>query len=160
MAGWHLWLNGRESEWTPGVGDGQGGLACCDSWGRKELDTTERLNWTELKGDFLIVNSLNGTGQTLRYTLYIITKWPEIFCIHELIERCLLQLVLQREENYLCQLYISYNTCSSELARWKLFIRLVKPSSKVTSYLSDWNMPLADIFFLSEHLCNKLKCGT
>ena len=48
MAGWHHWLNGRESEWTPGVGDGQGGLACCDSWGWKESDTTERLNWTEL----------------------------------------------------------------------------------------------------------------
>ena len=48
MAGWHSWLDGRESEWTLGVGDGQGGLACCDSWGRKELDTTERLNWTEL----------------------------------------------------------------------------------------------------------------
>ena len=41
-------IYGRESEWTPGVGDGQGGLACCDSWGRKESDTTERLNWTEL----------------------------------------------------------------------------------------------------------------
>jgi len=38
MAGWHHWLNGCESEWTPGVGDGQGGLACCDSWGRKESD--------------------------------------------------------------------------------------------------------------------------
>ena len=50
IAGWRHWLNGRESEWTPGVGDGQGGLACCDSWGRKELDTTERLNWTELWG--------------------------------------------------------------------------------------------------------------
>ena len=48
MAGWHHGLDGRESEWTPGVGDGQGGLACCDSWGRKESDTTERLNWTEL----------------------------------------------------------------------------------------------------------------
>ena len=47
MAGWHHWLDGRESEWTPGVGDGQGGLACCNSWGRKESDTTERLNWTE-----------------------------------------------------------------------------------------------------------------
>ena len=47
MAGWHHWLNGCESEWT-GVGDGQGGLACCDSWGLKESDTTERLNWTEL----------------------------------------------------------------------------------------------------------------
>ena len=49
MAGWHHWLDGCESEWTPGVGDGQGGLACCDSWGRKESDMTERLNWTELK---------------------------------------------------------------------------------------------------------------
>ena len=48
IAGWHHWLDGRESEWTPGVGDGQGSLACCDSWGRKESDTTERLNWTEL----------------------------------------------------------------------------------------------------------------
>ena len=37
-----------ESEWTPGVGNGQGGLACCDSWGRKELDMIEWLNWTEL----------------------------------------------------------------------------------------------------------------
>ena len=49
MAGWHHWLDGHESEWTPGVGDGQGGLACCDSWGRKELDTTEWLNWTKLR---------------------------------------------------------------------------------------------------------------
>ena len=48
MAGWHHWLDGRESEWTPGDDDGQGGLACCDSRGRKESDTTERLNWTEL----------------------------------------------------------------------------------------------------------------
>ena len=47
MAGWHHRLNGRESEWALGAGDGQGGLACCDSWGRKESDTTERLNWTE-----------------------------------------------------------------------------------------------------------------
>ena len=49
MAGWHHWLDGRESEWTLGVGDGQGGLACCNSWGLKESDMTERLNWTELK---------------------------------------------------------------------------------------------------------------
>ena len=40
MAGWHHWPDGRESEWTLGVGDGQGGLACCDSWGRKESETT------------------------------------------------------------------------------------------------------------------------
>ena len=53
--GWQRmrWLDGITDsmgvslKWTPGVGDGQGGLACCDSWGHKELDTTERLNWTE-----------------------------------------------------------------------------------------------------------------
>ena len=48
MAGWYHWLHGRESEWTLGVGDGQGGLACCDSWGCKESDMTEQLNWTAL----------------------------------------------------------------------------------------------------------------
>ena len=49
LAEWHHRLNGHEFEWTPGVGDGQGGgLVCCDSWGHKESDTTEQLNWTEL----------------------------------------------------------------------------------------------------------------
>ena len=43
------WLDGRKSEWTPGVGDGQGGLACWDSWSRKQSDTTEQLNWTDRK---------------------------------------------------------------------------------------------------------------
>ena len=71
MAGWHHWLDGLEFEWTLGVGDGQGGLASCNSWGRKELDTTERPNWTELNVDtepfeFLatcppIVRDWNGT---------------------------------------------------------------------------------------------------
>ena len=53
MAGWHHWLDGRESQWTPGVGDGQWGLACCDSWGRKESDTTEwpDLIWSDLSYD-------------------------------------------------------------------------------------------------------------
>ena len=46
--GWHHWLDGHELEQAPGVGDGQGGLACCSPWGRKELDTIEWLNWTEL----------------------------------------------------------------------------------------------------------------
>ena len=44
MVGWHHRHDGLEFELTPGVGDGQGGLACCGSWGRKESDTTERLN--------------------------------------------------------------------------------------------------------------------
>ena len=49
MAGWHHQLDGPECGWTPGVGDGQGGLACCNLWGRKESDMNEWLNWTELK---------------------------------------------------------------------------------------------------------------
>ena len=59
MAGWHHWLDGCESGWTPGVGDGQGGLVCCDSWGCKESDMTEWLNWTELKLKVLIKGWIN-----------------------------------------------------------------------------------------------------
>ena len=47
MVGWHHRLDAHEFGWTPGVGDGQGGLACCDSWSCKESDTTEWLNWTD-----------------------------------------------------------------------------------------------------------------
>ena len=50
MAGWHHRLDRCESEWTPVVGDGQGGLACCNSWGHRELDTTEWLNWSDKLG--------------------------------------------------------------------------------------------------------------
>ena len=71
MAGWHHWLDGRESEWTPGVGDGQGGLACCDSWGRKQLDTTERLNWTELNWRIGFVWGISGTG-SYQHTLAMV----------------------------------------------------------------------------------------
>ena len=49
MAGWHQQLDGHGFGWTPGVDDGQGGLACYGSWGCKELDKTEWLNWTEAK---------------------------------------------------------------------------------------------------------------
>ena len=66
MAGWHHWLDGHEFEWTPGVGDGQGGLACCDSWGRKELDTTEWLDWTE-KRKIWSTNSISETLLNLQY---------------------------------------------------------------------------------------------
>ena len=48
MFGWHHWLNGHEFEEALGVGNGQGSLACCSLWGHKELDTTEKLNWTDM----------------------------------------------------------------------------------------------------------------
>ena len=57
MAGWRHEINRHESEWTPGDGDGQGGLACCDSWDRKESDMTEQLNWTELNWTELDLSS-------------------------------------------------------------------------------------------------------
>ena len=47
MVAWHHWLNGHEFEQAPGVGDGQGILACCSPWGRKGSDMTEWLNWTD-----------------------------------------------------------------------------------------------------------------
>ena len=59
MAWWHHWLDGYEFEWTLGIGDGQGGLECCDSRGRKESDTTERLNWTEMNLNCNIISPWN-----------------------------------------------------------------------------------------------------
>ena len=58
MAGWHHRLDGHESEWTQGVGDGQGGLACCGSWGGRESDMTEWPNWTELNGQWQVISFL------------------------------------------------------------------------------------------------------
>ena len=54
MPGWQHRLNGHGFGWTPGVGDGQGDLTCCSSWGYKESDTTGRLNWTELNAGMCI----------------------------------------------------------------------------------------------------------
>ena len=53
--GWHHWLNGHGFGWTPGVGDGQVGLACCDSWGHKELHRTEWLNWLTFLWKFQLI---------------------------------------------------------------------------------------------------------
>ena len=51
---WHHWLDGQDFGWTPEVGDGQGGLACCDSWGHKESDTAEQLNWITSMQKYLL----------------------------------------------------------------------------------------------------------
>ena len=60
MVGWHHRLNGYGCGWTLGVGDGQGDLACCSSWGHKESDTTERLNSTErLVSEFVVKKHFN-----------------------------------------------------------------------------------------------------
>ena len=70
MAGWHHRLDGCESEWTPGDGDGQGGLACCDSWGRKiGHDWVTELNWTECKNKW-ILRVIQSFGKKYKLLLY------------------------------------------------------------------------------------------
>ena len=65
MVGWHHRLDGHGFGWTPGVGDGQGGLACCGSWGHKELDTTKWLNWTESSKKMSSCNIFSYYGHTI-----------------------------------------------------------------------------------------------
>ena len=74
MAGWHHWLDGHESEWSPGVGDGQGGLVCCYSWGRKESDTTERLNWTECI--FTLFKLQKAQGVNIQVNVFLLALGP------------------------------------------------------------------------------------
>jgi len=57
MVGWHHRLSGHGFGWILGVGDGQGSLACCSSWGHKESDMTERLNLTELNSTDVVTRS-------------------------------------------------------------------------------------------------------
>ena len=73
MVGLHCWLNEHEFEWTLGVGDGHGALACCGSWGHKELDTTEQLNWTELmlQQKLQYFGHLMGRSDSLEKTLML-----------------------------------------------------------------------------------------
>ena len=92
MAGWHHQLDGHEFEWSPGVGGGQGGLVCCDSWGCKESDTTEQLNWTELASNvfsapsFLILLNPQSPHSLM---LFLKIKHFEIYLFRELFSICL-----------------------------------------------------------------------
>ena len=90
---WHHWLDGRESEWTPGVGDGQGGLACCDSWGLEESDTTEWLNWTELTSRYTepIKQKHRGVWYSENYK-WLPTVWGHV-CL------CVLRVRLEAEDS-------------------------------------------------------------
>ena len=82
MAGWHHRLDGHEFEWTPGVGDGQGGLVCCDSWGRKELDMTEQLNWTELIVNLQCFDSFKGTAKWLGLCICVYVVYNTTYIIY------------------------------------------------------------------------------
>ena len=92
MAGWHHWLDGHESEWTLGVGDGQGGLVCCDSWGHEESDPTEWLNWTRLQ--LKLINFLkNKKKQENSRELLLLFHW-----LHQSLWRCRLQQTVENSE--------------------------------------------------------------
>ena len=78
-AGWHHRLDGCEFEWTPGVGDGQGGLACCNSWGLKELDTTEWLNWLN---DWYL-SYFNYQNQDRKYGTPLPPTWYQFSCLYQ-----------------------------------------------------------------------------
>ena len=80
MVGWHHWLDGHGFGWTPGVGDGQGGLACYGSWGRKESDTTEWLNWTVLNWDCYFWSE-NGSRMSFKGIF-------KFLCVYNLKEFC------------------------------------------------------------------------
>ena len=92
MVGWHHWLDGHEFGWTLGAGDGQGGLVCCDSWGRKDSETTERLNWltdwlTEML--YMFIYSHTKYINIFRYVI-----WAHITCIHILYVNICIYLLL------------------------------------------------------------------
>ena len=82
MIGWHHQLNGHGFGWTPGVGDAQGDLACCGSWGRKELDTTERLNWTAFDSQCFLLGFCSDVGtDCCAFDLWFFLPSPCVFYV-------------------------------------------------------------------------------
>ena len=79
MVGWHHWLNGLEFEQAPGVGEGQGCLACCSPRGCKESDMTEQLNWTELISLLLQLSGLHAPSLEINSVIRRISLLPIYF---------------------------------------------------------------------------------
>ena len=120
MAGWHHWLDRHEFEWTPGVGDGQGGLAYCDSWGCKESDTTEQLNWTELNWSLIFTFK----------QIIIFKSYQHSFTFHLLYFRltCLWRCVS------IIQIFIKCEQCRSHNRVWFLCITAAVQSRWIFRY--------------------------
>ena len=114
MVGWHHWLNGHEFEQAPGVGDGQGGLACCSPWGHKESDMTEGLNWTELKN----------LAWRFRLTADYVLREFVIYVCHRYRYHCITDLGLFCKEIHPMEW--------SNLCRCWCFKILLKPLLKIT----------------------------
>ena len=111
MVGWHHRLNGHEYGWTLGVGDRQGGLACCGSWSHKELDTLERLNWNEVKQR----SSLKEPGFRPKFSW--LQKIPPSEALNQLL-KC------KGVYDHLClpKLYVVIACWQFSLASWKLLM--------------------------------------
>ena len=79
MAEWHDWLSAHEFGWTPGVGDGQGGLVCCHSWGHKESNSSEWLNWTELIMTYIhhygTIQTIVSKNHILQWKGCVLLRW-------------------------------------------------------------------------------------
>ena len=122
MVGWHHWLNGDEFEQTPGVGDGQGGLACCGPWGRKELDMTELLNWTE---DLYL--------SRICVLLVILFLIADLHTVSSHVWWCLVTLSGLTLKNgvsvgsFPCILFLRRNFSSQGNYNWQLCVGLIQP---------------------------------
>ena len=81
MVGWHHQLDGPGFGWTLGVGDGQGGLACCGSWGCKESDTTEWLNWTEYVFASPPPNNKTARSTFVKLCQILFSLYDSLFCV-------------------------------------------------------------------------------
>ena len=118
MAGWYHRLNGHECERTLGVGDGQGGLACCDLWGRKESDTTEQLNWPDYR--------LTMNGQRSWRTLKLWGKWSNLG-----------KNIWRRILCFYIELYIPLNRKCLEMLKFMYSI-IVQSLSCVWLFVTPW----------------------
>ena len=95
MVGWHHWLDGHGFGWTLGAGDGQGGLVCCGSWGRKESVTTERLNWTKH-----LTNVMRTLQTTHQKTVLFIYLFSSIYIFIQFL-KVILHLQLLQNNDYI-----------------------------------------------------------
>ena len=108
MAGWHQWLDGLEFEWTLGVGDGQGGLACCNSWGRRVgHDWVTELNWTEWLKIVHIYYLQSFMDQESRFGLFGVSA-QGITSLHS---RCWLGCIFIKRLNWGRSLFYTYSCC-------------------------------------------------
>ena len=101
MVGWHHRLNGHGFGWTPGVGDREGGLACCSSWGCKESDTPERVNWTDGKHTAVLWSKQgNKEGLLRRKEKTVVASLSEKFKIYAFKIAKVLFLISKKERKF------------------------------------------------------------